>query len=127
MALAVSVGQNTAPDSISPSIVLCVHKSESPISGLKILTGEIMKTIEIDGKIFDVPDYCHYVAVDYDGKIYAYEKQPIPVNNIGGCWLPSSYNNRIPAEITGNLDRIVPDWKNRLYIFPQKEHNITPE
>lgn len=82
-----------------------------------------MTTINIDGKEFKVPEDCYHVAIDFDGKIHAYEKQPTMGNTIAGCWLTTSYGER-PGVIIGDLDRIVPEWKDSLFSIMQTEHSV---
>ncbi len=84
-----------------------------------------MITINIDGKEFKVPENCYHVAIDFDGKIYAYETQPIRGNNVAGCWMTGCHWEK-PGVIIGNLDRIVTEWKDSLFSIMQTEHSVNP-
>lgn len=84
-----------------------------------------MKHITIDGNLYPVPDDCYHVAVDLDGMIYAYQKQPIPGNNLAACWSADSYTSP-PGVWIGNLGYHVRDWADRIYSFPQTEHSTRP-
>lgn len=78
-----------------------------------------MRTIIIDNKEFQTPADCFYVAIDFDGKIYAYEKEPIKGNNVAGCWVTGCHWQR-PGMLIGDLGRIVTDWKDSLLLLPKE-------
>lgn len=84
-----------------------------------------MTTIRIDEKEFEVPENCYHVAIDFDGKVYAYEREPTRGNNITGCWITGCHWER-PGTLIGDLDRIVPEWKDSLFSIMQVEHSVNP-
>lgn len=82
-----------------------------------------MKHITIDGNLYPVPDDCYHVAVDGDGMIYAYQNHPVEGNNFAACWFTDSFISP-PGTWIGSLGYPAPDWKYRIYSFPQQEHSV---
>lgn len=81
-----------------------------------------MKNITIDGNSYPVPDDCYHVAVDGDGTIYAYQNHPVE-NRIAARWFTDSFISP-PGTCIGLLGYPVPNWKERIYSFPQQEHSV---
>lgn len=84
-------------------------------------------TITID---FAIPDWANWIAIDEDGRVYAYESKPHPVdgNPMEGQFMMSRHDDYDP-ELVGEIlrDTPYPNWQKSLRRTPPTPDDRTAQ